>query len=237
MSDVPLEVAAGCAEWPVEWPCDTTGVDAAKLDAAKEVAVTLLWSYGGRSVGECTWVQGYYPPCRECPGGPYKTLSGAWRNGTGVRDCCALRLERSPAVAVSVVTVFGNLLDDTGYVLDGQVLRRVGDCWPCGIGCDWPPVVVTYLAGFPFPAITPFAVGEVACEALRGLNGETCRLPTSAISITRQGVTVQLADPAETAKRRRLGLPIADAWLEAVNPHSLAAPSRVYSPDLPRRGR
>lgn len=48
---------------------------------------------------------------------------------------------------------------------------------------------------------------------------------------------MQLADPVQTAKRRRLGLPIADAWLEEVNPNALPAQSRVYSPDLPRRGR
>jgi hypothetical protein len=47
---------------------------------------------------------------------------------------------------------------------------------------------------------------------------------------------VQLAAADDLASKNRLGLPIADAWLAIVNPGGLQQASRVYSPDLARRG-
>ena len=92
----------------------------------------------------------------------------------------------------------------------------------------------------PFPAGTAAAVGEVACEYLASLQGRECRLPSSATSISRQGVTVVLAssDEFNTLRpgldHRRLGLPIADSWLNSVVGGGPRVASRVYSPDLAR---
>ena len=232
----PEPVIAGCDEWPVVWPCDVTGVDAPLLAAAFNGAVSLLWSYGGRSVGVCAYHEQYWPPCTGGCVGPWKSSDGAWHNAAG-RDCCRVLLAHQPVESIVSVSVDGVLLDPDAYVADGAWLRRRGACWSCAGDCDDPPLAVVYRAGFPLPATTGYAVGEVGCELLAAMRGDTCRLPSRAISITRQGVTVQLADGADLAKRRRLGLVLADAWLELVNPHGLRSMSRVYSPDLARQGR
>lgn len=236
MSD-PEPLTAGCEDWPVDWPCDVTGKDEAQLALAKAAAVTLLSSYGGRSIGVCVFVEKYWPPVAYDCHGPWKDLSsGAWHNGPW-HDCCRILLDHQPVLGIIAVSEFGVVLDTDAYERDGAWLRRRGACWSAGFDCTDPPVQVTYSAGFPLPAITGMAVGEVGCEILYAMNGDPCKLPSRAITITRQGVTVQLGSADELAKKRRLGLPIADAWLEQVNPNSIPGMSRVYSPDLARRGR
>jgi hypothetical protein len=225
-----------CEAWPITWACDTTDVDPELLALAEAGAMSILWSYGGRAVGRCTFTEGYWPPCNECPGAPYKGADGLWRNGSGAHDCCRVLLARQPVASVDAVTADGVLLDASEYVSDGAWLRRQGECWPCGQGCSDPPLVVTYTAGLPLPAFTAAAMGEVACEVLLGLQGHPCKLPSRAITITRQGVTVQLSSGDDLAEQKRLGLPIADAWINLVNPGGLVQRSRVYSPDLARRG-
>jgi len=84
------------------------------------------------------------------------------------------------------------------------------------------------------PTSTAMAVGEVACEVIHALRDEPCKLPSRLVSITRQGITVDLQGTGLEGLEGRLGLPLADAWLSAVNPARLDRPSRVYSPDLPR---
>jgi len=98
--------------------------------------------------------------------------------------------------------------------------------------CDDPPITVSYRAGVPFPSGTDLAVGEVACEVLAALQNQPCKLPSRAVSISRQGVTVDLQSADDTVARGKLGLPLADAWLDVTNPRALAVASRVYSPDV-----
>jgi hypothetical protein len=233
---VPSPMVAGCEEWPITWACDTGDAAPELLVAAEDAARSILWAYGGRNIGRCTYTEGYYPPCAQCPGAPYKTASGQWRNGGGAHDCCRILLVRQPVASIEAVTVSGELLDPASYATDGAWLRRNGECWPCGDDCSEPPMVVTYTAGRPLPAFTASAMGEVACEVLYGLQGAACKLPSRAVTVTRQGVTVQLAAADDLASKNRLGLPIADAWLAIVNPGGLQQASRVYSPDLARRG-
>jgi hypothetical protein len=80
-------------------------------------------------------------------------------------------------------------------------------------------------------------MGELACELLAGLTGADCRLPSNAVAITRQGVTVDLGDVRTLFEMGRIGLPISDAFLRSVNPNHLQSRSMVYSPDLARRVR
>lgn len=227
-----------CEAWPVEWPCDTTGKTPEQLAAAVDWATTVLWGLGGRHLGVCEWVERYWPPCTSACGAPYKGIDGEWRNRvSAAADCCRILLRHTPVVDVSAVTVWGEAMDPGAYdVVARRYLRRRGACWPCEDLCDDPPIEVVYRAGVALPPGTAAAVGEVACEVLAGLSGGPCRLPSRAVNVTRQGVTVQLADPAEFVDAGLLGLPLADAWIRAVNPAKLVNRSRVYSPDLARSG-
>lgn len=226
-----------CEPWPIEWPCDTATTAPELLPLAQSLAEQLLWAVSGRRIGACEYVESYWPPCTSECGVPYKGSDGEWRNrGSAAQDCCRILLAHRPVQSVEEVLVEGVTLDPAEYTTDGTWLRRRGECWPCGVVCDDPPVEVHYTAGVPFPEGTALAVGEVACEFLTALTGGSCRLPSRMTSITRQGVTVQLATADEFTTRNRLGLPIADAWLTYVNPGGLSRPSGVYSPDLAMRG-
>jgi len=226
-----------CDPWPIDWSLCTEddGADPALLAQAQTSAEALLWAMSGRRLGYCTWTEGYWPACSGDCGTPYKDAAGNWRNGGRGGDCCRLLLLHRPVAEVIEVGEHGVALDPLTYALDGAGwLRRIGACWPCGPECDDPPIEVTYRAGVGFPAGTDTAMGEVACEMLKGMTGGVCRLPSRATSISRQGITVDLGDPSEFLAAGRLGLPLADAWLAVVNPTSLDRASRVYSPDVAR---
>jgi hypothetical protein len=227
-----------CEAWPITWPCSTTDVDPELVTLAQSAAQNLLWAMGGRRHGVCTWTERYRPSCScaGCCAGPYHDAAG-WHNRSGAGAmCCRILLAHRPVREVTAVTIDGDALTADEYDVDAWAwLRRRGACWPCVGECDDPPVEVTYGAGFALPAGTAMAMGEVACEFIAGFTNKVCKLPSRAVSIARQGVTVQLADPSTFVKSGRLGLPIADAWLAVVNPRGLDRPSRVYSPDLAAR--
>jgi hypothetical protein len=223
-----------CEPWPIVWPCDTTGVDPALLDAAQSLAEQLLWAMSGYRVGRCTFREAFRPALTGECGVPYKGRDGNWYNGGRAGDCCHVLLSHRPVSSVTEVVDGGVILDAAAYALEGSRLRRRGACWTTSGPCDDPELVVTYEAGVPFPAGTGVAVGEVACEYLSALQGQTCRLPSRATSITRQGVTVTLDTAQDFIKAGRLGLPVTDAWLETVVGIGPRVPSRVYSPDLGR---
>lgn len=227
---------ATCDPWPVEWPCDITGRPPSQLDDAAEFAAFVLWGLTGRRLGVCDYVEGYWPTLTgDC--GVWKDQTGVWRNGRYGSDCCRILLHNRPIVSIESVELGTDVVDPDGYdIVRAAWLRRRGGCWPTGSGCDDAPVTVAYRAGQALPPGAAMAVGEVACELLKGWAGEPCKLPSRAISVSRQGVTVQLADPQQYVDNGLLGLPVADAWVRACNPNRLMMPSRVYSPDLASHG-
>jgi hypothetical protein len=228
-------VPSGCVPWPVVWPCDVTTVDPDLLDAAASLAEQLLWSLSGYRIGVCTFREAFRQPNTGVCGFPYKDANGNWRNnGNTAGMCCRVLLSHRPVESISEVNDGGVVLTADQYALEGSWLRRRGACWSTSFPCDDPELIVTYQSGVPFPSGTGAAVGEVACEYLAALQGGQCRLPSRATSITRQGVTVTLDTAADFVGRRRIGLPIADGWLESVSGSGPRVASRVYSPDLAR---
>jgi hypothetical protein len=233
-------LTVACEEWPITWPCPITGIDQALTDGAHSLAAQLLWAMSGYRVGRCTFREAFRPAAAGGCGFPYKDQNGNWRNGGRIGgQCCKVLLSHRPvesifAVAYPFAPDGGDILDPDTYVLEGSWLRSRVGCWPMAGECEDPELLVTYYAGVPFPIGTGGAVGEVACEYLTALQGGQCRLPSRATSITRQGVTVTLDTAAEFVGRGRIGLPMADAWLESVVGIGPRVASRVYSPDLPR---
>lgn len=133
--------------------------------------------------------------------------------------------------------VLGQELAPEEYALEGDRVMRFGECWPCDEGCDDPPIKVIYVYGVDVPPLGELAMGELACEFLAALTGADCRLPSNAVSITRQGVTVELGDQRTLFETGRIGLPISDAFIRSANPNRLQSQSRVWTPDVARRAR
>lgn len=249
-----------CEPWPITWPCDELPTtDEVKTDTAISAAQSVLWARTGRRLGVCTVTERY--ALAYSGGGcgvPYMTDDRIWHNGgrTGAQ-CCAIDLEQEPVQSIVEVKVDDVGIDASGYRLEGGRLVRSGElCWPAqDAGCVEGRIEVTYRWGVPLTApvyadpeaspdpivavagsalsgLAAAAMGEVALEYLNAMCGKPCRLPSSVVSVTRQGVTTQLADPIELRKSGLLGLPIADALIATVNPHRLTHRSRVYSPDM-----
>lgn len=248
-----------CEPWPIVWSCDDNEGSPEQRDAAESAARTILWSRTGRRLGLCTAQEAYRPAggALTC-GRPYMTDDRLWHNGgRSGAESCAIDLVSAPVVAIEWVKVFGVLVDPSTYRLERNQLVARGTCWPYVTPDVGASVEVRYRWGVPLTApvaadpdalppvdavegsplwgLVAAAMGEVAGELLKGMCGGECRLPNSAVSVTRMGVTVQRATPSETAQAMLLGLEIADQLIMSVNPHRKQQRSRVYSPDMATR--
>ena len=229
-----------CDDWPIKWPCDISTEDPELVSLARQSAQQMLWSLSGRRYGLCTTTEEYKMPCVGGCAFPYGYDFGPgveWQLGLFPRKCCRIHLYSRPVLSVELVLIDGEIVPPGEYQLQRGWLARIGECWPCEQECEIAPLAVTYTYGIEVPALGELAMGELACEILAGLTGADCRLPSNAISVTRQGVTVDLGDPAQLMEQNRWGLPITDAFIRSVNPSKLQSVSQVYSPDNPRRVR
>lgn len=192
---------------------------------------------------------------------PY-LLNGVWRNcwcgtGSGCMSCrptCQIWLTPPVSGIVEVRFSGSGVVDPATYrVDDWQWLVRQGpavsgsgvtDCWPIHNDFNVPvtgslaPVddsawEVTYLWGMPVPGILQRAAGELACEWAKNCLGQACRLPQRVTSISRQGVTVSLADVDQLLENGLTGLTTVDNVIRAFNPYRLVSRMKIASPDLP----
>ena len=227
-----------CDAWPIIWSCPIETEDETKVEAAREAAQSLLWGLSGRRYGLCSVTESYRASCTSSCGIPYKDSDGNWRNGVAdSHTCCHVELFNKPVRAILQVKISGEVQPPSDYALERDYLWRNGACFPCVADCDDPEIEVTYAYGIDVPMLGQLALGEVACEILRGMTGADCRLPSNAVSVSRQGVTVDLGDAQTLFEQGRIGLPLADAFLRYANPGKLVSQSRVYSPDMARRSR
>lgn len=230
-------------DWAVDRSClpelpaeDADGYEAALLarNGAEDLAVAILWALSGRQYGVCTTT------VRPCPtplggyrgGSPVVLIryQGRWMN---VPCGCRGRCQRTgpnvvhlpgPVVAVDAVTIGGQVLPESAYALEGDVLYRREAHWPMqyldrplGDPGTW---AVEYRRGQPVPPGVDKLTGLLAQELLAACSGSgKCRLPRNVTNVTRQGVTYQVYDPNAIYSAGKTGLPEVDTWLAAVNPH------------------
>lgn len=192
---------------------------------------------------------------------PY-LFNGVWRNcwcgtGDGCMQCsptCQIWLTPPVSGIVEVRFSGSGVVDAGSYrVDDWQWLVRQGpavsgsgatDCWPIRNDYNSPvtgPLApaddsaweVTYLWGLPVPSVLQRAAGELACEWAKNCLGLPCRLPQRVTSISRQGVTVSLADVDQLLENGLTGLTTVDNVIRAFNPYRLVSRMKIASPDLP----
>ncbi|MGY5034361.1 hypothetical protein ACWC9U_26590 [Streptomyces sp. 900116325] len=181
---------------------------------------------------------------------PYMDDGGVWRNAVcGCRtDCsctelCQLKLD-GPVFDVLSVVVDGVTLPPEAYRVDvpNILVRLDGECWDACQQLDEAPTepgtaAVTYRPGLPLTEAAIAAVSELVCHYLAGCGGGSCGCNATvrnATRISRQGIEIERPDPTIMYESGLTGLPIADAWLMAVNPYRLKSQSRAYSPDYRR---
>lgn len=151
----------------------------------------------------------------------------------------AISLGLAPIVAVTSVTLNGVVLDPSHYtVVDGEYLLRTdGQLWPCcqqrqlalGQPGTW-GVALTYGQAVPF-------LGNLATRALTRFflslcpDGD-CAPPSQAVSLSRQGMVVEMADPGLVFTDGHTGLPEVNAFLDAYNPNGLQQASVAVIPGM-----
>jgi hypothetical protein len=145
-----------------------------------------------------------------------------------------------PAPVSSIVNVKmdGTPMATGAYRVDNNrlLVRTDGQRWPrCNnmVKDDTQPGTwsVTALYGQDVPVAGQLAVGEMACEILRAMGGEDCRLPAGVQSLIRQGVTIDFPQVGQLIRDGITGLYLVDQFVASVNPSRLPARSRVYSVD------
>lgn len=147
----------------------------------------------------------------------------------------AVRLPRDRVTSVVSVTVDGVLLDPSAYRVSaaGWLERTDGGRWAvCSAVTE-----VVYRHGSPPPRGGVDAAVTLAIELAKDFYGlKNCKLPRRVTAITRQGVSLDLADPGQFLERGLVGLMSVDLWLSAVNPGGRPTEGLVWSPDLPQTG-
>lgn len=243
-----------CPEW-VAVP-DPGSEQETMQQRAETLAVGLLWRLTGRVFGVCpvTVRPCFSPPDahttyrgRDTGAGPSSwpgLLQGSWASGPcGCNSGCGCIVPTTmlalpgPVVSVTEVREDGVVLDPTAYLIkDNRWLLRVGAPWPqtqdLTAADDEPGAfVVSYLKGVVVPEDGRYAAGDLACEFLRGMLGGDCALPARAVSVARQGVEIQLLDPAQYLDGGMTGIPSVDQWVKTINPMKARSRPRVFNPD------
>jgi hypothetical protein len=188
------------------------------------------------------WSTGYYGAAYG-----YNNQYGFWfdlgcGSCRGGCSCSELSEVVLPAPVSSIVSVKmdGTPMATGAYRVDNNrlLVRTDGQRWPrCNnMTLDdthagtWS---VTALYGQDVPVSGQFAVGEMACQILRAMQGQDCRLPPGVQSLVRQGVEIRFPEVGELLKEGRTGLYLVDSFVTTVNPNRLKTRSRVYSVDTP----
>jgi len=181
---------------------------------------TGTWPYSA-SWGRC----GCWAGATVLDGRPYPA---PWQ-GQHIGRPVSLQLPRKAITSIVSVTVDGALFTDWTMTPSGWLQRTDGQGWTV---CDG-DTEVTYRFGDPPPAGGRDAAIELGTEMLlERANSDDCRLPPNTVTVTRQGLTMELM--TTDRPEFRTGLPLVDMWLEAVNPYRRPQSATVWSPDVPR---
>lgn len=244
---------SGPCGWTVTG-CSCSGSDWADFEAATQtraevLAAHFMWAATGRRYGLCEVV---WMPCNPPAPDPLYQTFGLYDAGIAATaalpgggggcsgDCCtsgcAVTLP-GPVGEVTEVQVAGDVVDDSLYQLRGDLLVRVdGSCWPT---CNRPDATVpgfqvTYTRGTEIPDAIQYATEGLACEMAKACAGQAdCALPPRMQSLTRQGITIDMATEEATSQggRLRTGVDWIDRVIDADNPAGLTCPPMVMSPD------
>jgi hypothetical protein len=242
--------------WPVRWQCDVSTKSPYATGQAVKFASDVLFALSGRQFGLTTVVlrpsktysastpfpDGWtpWPGLMWPPIGAYAT-GGGWGYIVGQLGTCQdvnEALLPAPINAVTQVKVDGLVVTGSAYRVDDnrRLVRTDGTAWPATNNMmlddtqlgTWS---VTVTVGQAPPDGSDIVVGQLACEYIRALEGNDCRLPKNVTNIVRQGVTISMPDPTIAFTKGLTGLPMVDAFIQTWNPGRLKSRSRTYSID------
>lgn len=237
------------ALWPVAWTCDVSTESPTVTGMAVGYASEVLWSLTGQRFGLTTVkLRPYHDYARDTPfpagwlpwpGGYLGVWFGVGCGSSIYCACDGLRQIKLPAPVhtITEVRVDGSPLV-SGYRLDNSrlLVRTDGNSWPTGNDITrsdtqtgtWS---VTAQYGESIPTGAAIAVGELACEFIRGMSGQDCQLPRGITQLARQGVTITMPDVSTAFEKGLTGLRFVDMFIRTWNPKGIRARAQTYSVD------
>jgi hypothetical protein len=180
-------------------------------------------------------------------------VTWGWYDSMGCHCGCnavsRVLLPGFPVTEITEVKIGGVVQSASTYRLDEwQFLTRMRDPLEPDIPLFWPSCQVldlddtepgtwsvSYRSGIPAPLAGKAAAAALACELLPGAD---CKLPSGAIRIVRQGVTIDRLTPlAEMLRKGATGIAQIDTFIAAYNPSGLRRRPAIWSPDGPKYAR
>lgn len=182
-------------------------------------------------------------------GGWYKVMSASGSSCTAMvcgRSLPQIEFGVFPLDSILEVKIDGAVLAPESYRIDNwrYLVRTDGNLWPATqnllkddteVG-TWS---VSYRYGVAPPPEGVRAVSELACQLTLACAppelARHCRLPDYVTSVTRQGITFNLASLEEKIRFRVINLPAVDNFVTYVNPNRALRPPIVISPTYNRQ--
>lgn len=207
---------------------------------AQALAVNWLWALSGRKYGlvDVVFRPEWTNPVQGCGDrGGYWEWPSFIINTTPTTT--AIALLPGPVGEVTAVEVDGAVLDPSKYQVNRDQLIRVdGGTWYAFQDTTQPTTAfgswqISYTRGTPVPPDGQFAAGVLACELAKAMlppgSKNSCRLPSNATQVARNGTSISL--DALQLQKGFTGLYEVDQWCRLVNPNGLMQESSVWSPD------
>ena len=233
--------------------------DASEKERALAVATDLIWKLSGRVFGLSPEVLRpcFGPPRPSLYEGRshsgHREAGYFWPgviNGTQFTGSCGCVSDCS-CVGPSEISLVGPVHSVVEVLIDGEIIdagmyRLRNRRWLVRTdGLPWPQTqdmsvadnavgafTVAYLRGIVLPVAGQYALGDLACEFLKASSNEACRIPDRAMSLSRQGVDIQLLDPAVLFDGGFTGVSSVDLWIASVNPGKTRQQPYIASPDV-----
>lgn len=174
--------------------------------------------------------------------------NGQWYNlgcgqcGSGC-SCTALSEVFLPGPVAQIVEVKVDgvvLVNGVDYRVDDyrKLVRLNGETWPYCNDLNQADTAagtwsVTASFGEPVPMLAQLAMGELSCNFLSFLLGEECDLPPGVTDISRQGISMSIAQQTTDLLTLFQRYPMTYLFLKTYNPHGLQARSQAYDLDGP----
>lgn len=238
---------------PAELP--TTHQDSIYADDACQVASNILWAMSGRKYAGTTTVTERYFTAIDAfryqgssakqffphmiGGTVFNLPAEDWNDSAyqsdGSSSLSRIRLRGKPVQEVHLVRsgYDGSIIpNDAYYLADHSTLIAYK-------GTPWTPgnIEVTYTFGQQPPTAGRHAARVFAIELIKAWEGDDCALPDRVTSVTRQGISYTILDNQDFLENFRTGIYVIDLFLKTANPAKALAPSKVFSPDMPRARR
>lgn len=175
---------------------------------------------------------------------PYIGTNGQWLNACGCKNdsCSCVKVEEvvlpNAVSNVTEVMIDGAVLDPSAYRVDNynRLVRTDGGAWPTcqdmNLNEGEGTFFVTAQEGAAVDGLASYAAGVLAVEFAKACTGGKCSLPPGVVSVTRSGVTMELA--SGSFPTGMTGIREVDLFIQHWNPYGLrTGGAEVYSVDVP----